>query len=347
MEMKSNKFVNFRWALLRLTLVLFDIVAVNGAYFLALVIRFYVNSEFNEWTLKYIPAFFQFAPWYTVCCVAIFALFHLYDNSWKYAGINDMNRILVACLLTSVVQVLGTLLFVMRMPITYYCIGAVLQFALIAFSRFGNRILRTEVSRIRKLSSKSAIRVMIAGMGDTGHIIRKHLEQDVNNPAQPVCLLDFRGNDPGRMQEGLPVVKGLAGLGAALKKYGVECVILADTTMPGLIRREIRELCEANDVMVEDFSGYFQDMNGSVSVHRVLEYVSGEVELVMEGKSQQFLNGEEAILSVTGKYLIKKIFAVQNRLVIQLEKDILVPNDVNEAWVQAYKNETGEDISFF
>lgn len=347
MEMKSNKSVYIRWVLMRLALVLFDIVAVNAAYFLALVIRFYVNSEFNEWTLKYIPAFFQFAPWYTVCCIVIFVLFRFYDNSWKYAGINDMNRILGACLVTTVVQVAGTMLFVIRMPVTYYCIGAVLQFALITGSRFSYRILQIEFSRIRKLRSKSAIRVMIAGMGDTGHIIRKHLEQDVNNPAKPVCLLDFRGNDLGSMQEGLPLVKGVTGLEAGLKKYGVECVILADTTMPDLIRREIREVCEANGVVVEDFSGYFQDMNGSVPLHRVLEYVSGEVELEMDGKTRHFLNGEEAILSVTGKYLIKKISAAQNRLVIQLEKDILVPNDVNEAWVQAYRNETGEDISFF
>ena len=34
-------------------------------------------------------------------------------------------------------------------------------------------------------------------------------------------------------------------------------------------------------------------------------------------------------------------------LVVELQKDILVPNDVKEEWVQTYEKETGEDISFF
>ena len=36
-----------------------------------------------------------------------------------------------------------------------------------------------------------------------------------------------------------------------------------------------------------------------------------------------------------------------NRLLAVLQKDILVPNDVKEEWVQTYEKETGEDISFF
>ena len=41
------------------------------------------------------------------------------------------------------------------------------------------------------------------------------------------------------------------------------------------------------------------------------------------------------------------VAAHENRLVVELQKDILVPNDVKEEWVQTYEKETGEDISFF
>ena len=52
-------------------------------------------------------------------------------------------------------------------------------------------------------------------------------------------------------------------------------------------------------------------------------------------------------MSVTGEYVVKSVAARENRLVVELQKDILVPNDVKEEWVQNYEKETGEDISFF
>ena len=63
MEQSSNKTKMYiRWFFLRLALVMFDIFAVNFAYFSALIVRFYVASAFNEWAIQYIPAFLQFAP---------------------------------------------------------------------------------------------------------------------------------------------------------------------------------------------------------------------------------------------------------------------------------------------
>ena len=78
-----------------------------------------------------------------------------------------------------------------------------------------------------------------------------------------------------------------------------------------------------------------------------MEYTKGEVELVINGKRQRFANGEQAVMSVTGKYVVKSISAQEGRLVMELQNDILVPNDVKEEWVQSYEKETGEDISFF
>ena len=65
----------------------------------------------------------------------------------------------------------------------------------------------------------------------------------------------------------------------------------------------------------------------------------------LEGRRWGFIR--QAVLSVTGKYVVKSVAARENRLVVELQKDILVPNDVKEEWVQTYEKETGEDISFF
>ena len=348
MEQSSNQTkLYIRWFFLRLALVVFDIFAVNFAYFCALILRYYVASAFNEWAVRYIPAFFQFAPYYTVCCLVVFGLFKLYNSRWKYAGLNDLNRIVAACFVTCVIQIVGSAVFVLRMPITYYFIGAVIQFVLITVSRFSYRFFLMERGRVLKRRNGTSINVMIVGVGETSHIVRKHLERDADNAAHPVCVVDFRGEGFGNMLGGLPIVGGVDKIAASVKKYAVECVILADTTMPQNIRKEIRDICGPLNVEVQDFTGYFQDSRGAVTLRNLMEYTKGEVELVINGKQHRFANGEQAVMSVTGKYVVKSISAQEGRLVIELQNDILVPNDVKEEWVQSYEKETGEDISFF
>lgn len=344
---KKNRFIYFRWVLLRLSLVVFDIVAVNISYYLALLIRFYVNFELNALALPYVPAYRTFAPWYTICCLVIFALFKLYDSRWKYASLGDLNRILLACLVTCVVQVVGSVTFVLRMPITYYTIGAVIQFVLIAVSRFSYRMLQFEFGQVRRNRKGAFISVMIVGVGNTSNLVRRHLEQDLDSAARPVCLVDFRGDGFGSMMGGIPVVNGVGKIAEAVKKYAVECVILADNTMPQNIRKEIRDICGELNMEVQDFSGFFQDSRGTVTLRNLMEYTRGEVELVIGDKTMRFGNGEQAVTSVTDKYVIKSVSARGNCLVVELQKDILVPNDVKEEWVQTYKKETGEDVSFF
>ena len=110
MEQVKNQ-SNNRSLLMRLALVVFDIVAVNLSYFIALVVRFYVHSEFNELAMRYIPAFRHFAPFYTVGCLVIFYFFKMYNSRWKYAGLGDMNRIVYANLLAFLLQVVWWLFF--------------------------------------------------------------------------------------------------------------------------------------------------------------------------------------------------------------------------------------------
>ncbi len=334
---------------LRLSLVLLDVMAVNVSYFLALLIRFYVNFTFNEMAVRYIPAFKTFAPYYTVCCLAVFFLFKLYNSRWKYAGLGDLNRILSACVVTCAIQVVGSCLFVLRMPITYYVIGAILQFCMIVVSRFSYRVifLEMERARVRSRKNEDQIRVMVVGVGETAHVVLKHMERDAEGAAKPVCVVDFRADGLGDLMEGLPVLGGIEKIKGALEKYSIECVILADTTMPETVRKQVRSICEGQNVEVQDFGGYFQESRGPVTLRGLMECAKGQVELSLNGIRQVYPSGEQAMLSVPGKYMIKSVSAKNDRLVVELQKDVLVPNDVKEDWVRSYEQESGENISFF
>ena len=75
-EQKTNQNL-IKWVF-RIGLILVDIFIVNFSYYLALLLRFYVNHQFNPEAVPYIPLFYRFAPGYTVCCIIVFAFFKLY-----------------------------------------------------------------------------------------------------------------------------------------------------------------------------------------------------------------------------------------------------------------------------
>ena len=128
-----------------LWVVLLDIVAVNLAYLIALVLRGALDDFAYQGAsniARFFSFHFRFAPVYTCFCLVIFYLFRLYGGLWRYADVSDINRIIGASLASCLVQVVGSVIFIReppyyRMPITYYCIGAALQFIFVSAIRYG------------------------------------------------------------------------------------------------------------------------------------------------------------------------------------------------------------------
>lgn len=316
-----------------LWIILLDIIAVNVAYYLALVMRFFVHGEFRPIVIdKYMPAFEQFAPFYTVICILIFALSRLYGGMWRFVGINDMNRIIGANFVTAVIQVIGTTLFVRRMPITYYLIGAALQFILIVLIRFGYRIFLVEKKKIAGTKTP-AIPSMIIGAGETARKALHHLE---DTPFRATVVVDEK--NAGKMLDGIPVV---ADIDTALPK--VKAVFIADSSFSAEQRKAIKAKAEAAGIELQDYTGFLANLGGNVPVAALLELTEGPVTLVIDGQKKDFTSGEEALRSLRDRYDVTAIHSPE----ITLRKFASAAYVGYEAWAQQHKEETGEDVSFF
>ena len=346
-ETVNRRFIYIRWVVLRLSLVLFDIFAVNAAYYLALVVRFYVNFEFNVWAVRFVPAFFEFSPYYTVCSLVVFALLGLYKSLWKYAGLSDMNRILGASVITCIIHILGTLLFVKRMPITYYALGAAFQFVLITISRFSYRWVVIERDKLFKKRKHDAVNVLVVGMGESSRTVINHLERDPNSVARPVCVIDISNTEFNGTMAGVPVLGGIKKIPDAVRIYQVDRVLVADTIVSGEIRTAVKETCRKLDIPVQDFSGYFQSTPSRIPMWALMEYVEGPVVIQIGDKQARYESAAQAVADISEKYIVSAVSVQNNTLCIRLIQDVLRPNDVQADWVQDYQKETGEDISFF
>ena len=248
-----------------LWIMLLDIVAVNASYFLALVLRFYVNNIFRETVHYFIDEFFVIAPYYTAIAIIVFILFRLYGGMWRYAGINDLNRIIFANLCTSAIMVIGTLLFHRRMPKTYYVIGGFLQLLFVACVRFVYRIVIVER---QKLSKKQAD-ALIVGCGEEAHYVIRLLDSGVTY--RPLCIVDTSSN--GRLMDGLPVYTNLED---ALKRHdGVKCVFIASSNIGTEEKEKIHLFCDKNQLTIRDYSSFFSFANEGDSFSSMNDVVKG------------------------------------------------------------------------
>lgn len=340
-----NVYTLSRWAAIRLVLVVYDILAINIAFYLALLIRFYVGAEFHYVAASYLSAYRQFAPYYTFICLAIFAVFKLYSGVWKYAGLNDLNRITLANIICVAVHVFGTLVFVMRMPITYYIIGGGLQLLFIVASRFSYRILVVETRSVNGIRRKASVNVMVVGSGENTRTVIKQLFAE--SIARPVCVVNSKAAAFASYIDGVPVISDISSIPNAIKRYHVGLVIIADRLMPKGILAEIEKACEAEKIEIQNYSGYFQTDAGRMTLKTVAEYSASPVEIVANGNTQRFADAEQAMLAYPDDYVVQSIAAKDSALVIVLNKHTVVLNDLNERWVQEQEAGTGEDISFF
>ena len=75
----KRKFLMSHWKVIAFYLAVFDVIAVNASYFLALWLRF--DARYSNIPQEYLHAFLQFAPFYTIFTLLVFLGLRLYPLS--------------------------------------------------------------------------------------------------------------------------------------------------------------------------------------------------------------------------------------------------------------------------
>ena len=326
--------------LYRAAMVLYDIFAVNAGYWLALVLRFYIGSRFRAGAEYYVEVLGRIWPFYTLAAIGIFFAFHLYNTMWKIAGIKDLNRLLLANLTTAVVMAAGTVLTNNRLPLTIYFIGPVVQFVLITLCRMSIKVILLERDQVR--AGRAEGNAMVVGVGTIGQAARHQLDR--SGVMKTVCVVDSQSDEQGRLHDGIPVLS-LSQVPEALEKYAVTQVTIADTQLREADRKELRRLCGEKKLDLADVTGFAANGADPLSPVNLLQTVSGPVTVSINGIDRAFPDADAAVSAINKRYIVRSVSGTDLR--IDLTDNPLIPNDTNEDWVREYREETGEDVSFF
>lgn len=222
-------------------------------------------------------------------------------------------------------QVAGTSLFFTRMPITYYLIGAVLQFGMVVAIRFGYRVLLVEKRRLKR---GERIATVVVGAGENGRRVVKNLED--SELYRPVDIYSASTSSSATM-DGIPIV-------GVLKLENVGAVFVADPLLPSSTRMEIKEQC-GDAVEFHDYTGYFSNLGGRLSLTELMSVVKGPVTAEIDGQENSYEDGTATLKSLTDKYEVKEI--VGNQMKIKLTKSRGADKD--EALKAAYAAVAGEE----
>lgn len=121
------------WQLVGIGLAVYDALAVNLAYFLALWLRYDCQfSAIPEDGLRWLG---RFAPLYTPVCLAIFWLCRMYRDRWRHAGDRELLQAVLAVCLACAAQIVGVWALFGRMPVAFYAVGALLQLLAVLLPR--------------------------------------------------------------------------------------------------------------------------------------------------------------------------------------------------------------------
>ena len=296
-----------------LWVVLMDIISVNAAYVLALLLRYYVHSEFKSSALKFANVYMRFAPFYTVICIVVFALFRLYNGIWRYASLADMNRIIGANVTTAILNFIGTTVFFERLPISYYLVGAALQYIFICIIRFSYRFLRFKKKGIIE-SVNPSMPVIIVGNNAVNSRLSYFLEE--NTAFRPIAYVDKNAREG--QASGVPVMTTLE---EALNIQMVKNVVVVDPLMSDREKEKLRASCDVKGIELHDYSWLLMKQFREVMLTDVSRLISVPYKLRMNGRS--FESIEEAMNVLEGRYSVSEISG--NDIVVDIHETVVHP----------------------
>ncbi len=286
------------WKVINAVLIVYDLFVVNMAFFIALWLRF--DGQFSKIPEIYLDAWLHFVPIYGLVCLAVFAVTRLYQTLWRFASFNELLRVFVATGITTLLHgVLITLLH-RSMPISYYIIGAVLQFAFVIGVRFSYRLLLLIRGSLRKDAREPEVRVMLIGAGSAGQLLLRDIITDRNNNKRVMCIIDDNPNKWNRYIDGIPIVGGRDDILSCVEQYRIEKIYLAIPSATAEQKRDILGICKESGCELKILPSRYQNMETRINADSMKEVAVED----LLGRAPIQVNMDEIFAYLTGKVIL-------------------------------------------
>ena len=286
----------------RLGQVSVDLVLIALAWWLAFVVRFDGDP----------PGRYERLFLITVGVVVgikliTFIAFRLYTRWWRFTGIQELEQILLACLVASGLVTLALTLWrpegYEAVPRGVFALDFLFTVVLIGGVRF---LVRSVMERASRGAAVGPGRpVIICGAGNAANSLLRDMRANAALAYTPVGLIDDDPRKKGLRVGGVKVLGTRAELPRILRETRAREVIIAMPSAPGAVRKDIVEQCRSANVRVTTLPGLPELMNGEVSVQKLrevqVEDVLGRAPVEIDmARVARYLNGRRVLVTGAG-----------------------------------------------
>lgn len=286
-----------------LILLVFDIIIINLAYFFALFLRF--DMQFNQIPLEYLNGFRNYAIFNTIITIAIYVFFKLYRMILEYASYNELIKITQAVILSVFIHVIGISLFFIRMPISYFIIGFLIQYMLTVALRFAKKMLiQNKYNAIEK--NPEFKRAIIVGAGSAGQTIKEDINKSNRQENIGIKVVAFIDDNPGKKGQYIDdtIIYGdRNSIKELVDKENIDLILVALPSAQEDQKREILQICNETNCEVKVLPGIYQLVSGSISMSgmkdvQIEDLLGRDPVKIFSNETFEYLN--DKVVLVTG-----------------------------------------------
>lgn len=267
-EKKKNPF-DVKLFYRKTCLVIYDIISVIGASYLALLMRYSFDiSEIPEYFIEPINRFLVVNILITL---VVLYLFKMYHSLWAFAGETELQNLVMSSIVSAVCYSLGIQFFRTQgqqaVPSSYYFLYVFLLISFIFVSRFSYRFFRS--LKHKQQNKNNSISVMVIGAGEAANVIIKEIVNSNFSTMVIRCIIDDDSGKWGRFIQGIKVVGGRDRIIECADIFGIDEIIVA---MPSASRAKISEIldiCKETSCKLRSLPGMYQLVNGEVSISKL------------------------------------------------------------------------------
>lgn len=287
----------------KITLIFFDILILNLAYFLALYFRFDLN--FLEIPQEYLLAFKKYTLINTIISIFIYSRFKMYKMILEYASYTELINITWASILSFISHIILMTSFVEKMPFSYYLFGFMIQYVLTVSSRFAKRML-IYMSYKQKKDNEKYKKAIIIGAGSAGQTLKRDINNSNKNEQTNVLVTGFIDDDRSKTNQyidGTKVLGGRENIKDVVSKEGIDLILVAIPSAPEEDKRQILRICNDTGCEVKVLPGIYQMVSGKITMStmkdvQIEDLLGREPVKIFSNETFEYLNDQ--VVLVTG-----------------------------------------------
>lgn len=269
MDKRTKKTLNVKLFYRKTCLIIYDIISVVGASYLALLMRY--SFDFSEIPSHFIAPINRFLPINIIITLAVLYLFRMYHGLWAFAGETELQNLVMSSIISAVCYSIGIQFFRVSgeqaVPSSYYFLYVFLLISFVFVSRFSYRFFRS--LKHKQQNKNNNISVMVLGAGEAANLIIKEIVNSNFSTMVIRCIIDDDPGKWGKFIQGIKVVGGRDKIIECADIFSIDEIIVAMPSISRVEMSEILDICKETNCKLRSLPGMYQLVNGEVSVSKL------------------------------------------------------------------------------